>query len=39
MIRLEMRNFNIILKEKQQKCQYYHQVNQCLSGKEIQPSG
>ena len=42
MIRLEMKNYNMILTEKQQKYQHYHQVkidkSEYLTGEEILPS-
>ena len=44
MIRLEMKNRNTILKEKQQKCRYYHQekfinmIKKYLTDEELLPS-
>ena len=41
MIKLKMKNYNMILIEKQQRQQHYHQVkliNKFLTGEEILPS-
>ena len=40
-MRLEKKNCNTILREKQQKYQYYHQIHkyEYLTGEETLPSG